>query len=621
MLRPPALALAATLASRAEPALTVPVRGITRTAPPPAAEPDPTGPVLDVRDLHISFPGGVHALRGVDLSVERGEVVGLVGESGSGKTVLGLAALGLLSPKAIVTGSASLAGVDMVGVDDATRREARRRHAGAVFQDPMTSLNPTMRVGRQVAEAAGSLEAAIDLLDRAGIPDPKRRVRQYPHELSGGLRQRVMIAMAIAGDPDLVVADEPTTALDVTVQAQILRLFRELRGAASSFVFVTHDLAVAREVADRIVVLYGGRVAEVGPTDAVLHAPAHPYTAALLVARLGAHSRVGEPLPTLVGEPPDPRRPAEGCAFAARCAHAEPTTCTTELPEVEAVSTSRAVACVRRTEIAAHVTELRAVETWPPEPPLTSELAVQMRGVTKGFGWGKARRVAVDALDLDVRKGSCVALVGESGCGKTTTLRMAVGLERPDSGRIEHGHGNPPQLVFQEAGASLTPWLRVGDLMQERLRNAGLPAKERDARVRDTLALVGLPDAVANARAGELSGGQRQRVALARAVLIPPSLLACDEPISALDVSLAAVVLNLLGRLRRELGMAMLFVTHDLGAARFVSDETVVMSGGVVVERGVTQEVLAAPQHDATKELLAAVPDFDAGTATEGTPS
>jgi peptide/nickel transport system ATP-binding protein len=279
---------------------------------------------------------------------------------------------------------------------------------------------------------------------------------------------------------------------------------------------------------------------------------------------------------------------------------------------LEVTSPTRSVACVRRDEIGEHVTRLRAVETWPPAPEATSELALQMREVTKAFGVGKARRVAVEALDLDVRKGTCVALVGESGCGKTTTLRMAVGLERSDNGTIVHGRGNPPQLVFQDAGASLTPWLRIGDLMEEPLRNAGVPAKERAARVKDTLLLVGLPDAVANARGVELSGGQRQRVALARAVLIPPALLACDEPISALDVSLAAVVLNLLGRLSRELGMAMLFVTHDLSAARFVSDEIAVMSAGVVVERGATEEVLAAPTSDATRELLAAVPDFEA---------
>jgi peptide/nickel transport system ATP-binding protein len=606
--------LATQLASRVDqPPLAVHPHGrtATRTAPPELTAPTPSEFALEVRDLHVSFPGGVQALRGVDLTVGRGEVVGLVGESGSGKTVLGLAALGLLPTKAIVTGTAALAGVDMVTADDEVRRLARKRHAGAVFQDPMTSLNPTMRIGRQVAEAAGSLEVATELLDRAGIPDPQRRIKQYPHELSGGLRQRVMIAMAIAGNPDLVVADEPTTALDVTVQSQILRLFRELRDATTSFVFVTHDLAVAREVADRIVVLYGGRVAEVGPTEAVLKAPTHPYTAALLHARLGRHSRRGEPLPTLPGEPPNPREPAPGCAFAARCSHAEDK-CADALPELEVTSPMRSVACLRRDEIGTHVTKLRVVEEWPAAPEFTSELALQMRDVTKAFGRGKARRVAVDALDLDVRKGSCVALVGPSGCGKTTTLRMAVGLEKPDDGTIETGRGNSPQLVFQDAGASLTPWLRIGDLMEEPLRNAGVPAKERLARIKDTLSLVGLPEAVADARGVELSGGQRQRVALARAVLIPPALLACDEPISALDVSLAAVVLNLLGRLARELGMAMLFVTHDLGAARFVSDEIAVMSAGVVVERGATDEVLAAPTSDATKELLAAVPDFEA---------
>jgi len=568
-----------------------------------------TGDVLAVRGLEVRFPGGVQALRGVDVSVGRGEILGVVGESGSGKSVLGLAALGLLPPTGEMQGSVILAGTELVGATEEVRRETRRRHAGAVFQDPMTSLNPTMRVGRQVAEAAGSAEAALLLLARAGVGEPERRARQYPHELSGGLRQRVMIAMAVAGDPALIIADEPTTALDVTVQAQVLRLFAELRDTTgSAVVFVTHDLAVAATIADRILVLYGGRVAEVGTTREVLRRPSHPYTAALLGARLDAGTPTAEPLPTLTGEPPDPRRPPPGCAFAPRCP-AVADVCGEALPSLTpAARHGGQDACVRADDVAAGPARTAERAQWPPSPPRTSELAVQLRGLVKGFGSGRAHRTVVDGLSLDVRKGSSLALVGESGCGKTTTLRMAVGLERPDRGAVEHGRGNPPQLVFQDAGASLTPWLCVGDLLEERLRSAGLRGPERRVRARETLALVGLPDSVAGVRPHELSGGQRQRVALARAVVLPPALLACDEPISALDVSLAAVVLNLLGRLRRELGMALLFVTHDLAAARIVAEEVAVMQGGRIVEQGPAEQVLTQPVHEHTRLLLAAVP-------------
>jgi peptide/nickel transport system ATP-binding protein len=375
---------------------------------------------------------------------------------------------------------------------------------------------------------------------------------------------------------------------------------------------------VASTVADRIVVLYGGRVAEVGPARAVLDAPSHPYTAALLAARLGPHTVRDQPLPTLVGEPPDPRQPPPGCVFTPRCPHTTEV-CETQQPVLQELpDPRRTVACLRSGELAGDAVRLRTRETWSPLPPSTSELAVQLRGVTKTFGRRGERHVAVDSLDLDVRKGSAVALVGESGCGKTTTLRIAVRLEQADSGIVEHGRGNPPQLVFQDAGASLTPWLRVGDMLEERLRVTGAGGAARRQQAQDTLTLVGLSSAVAMARPAELSGGQRQRVALARAVVVPPALLACDEPISALDVSLAAVVLNLLGRLRRELGMALLFVTHDLAAARVIADELVVMSAGQVVERGATEQVLDAPAHPCTRQLLAAIPGFGSDGSADG---
>jgi peptide/nickel transport system ATP-binding protein len=577
----------------------------------------PAPPVLAVEGLHVTFPGGVQALRGVTLHVRPSEILGLVGESGSGKSVLGLASLGLLPPAAHVTGRAVLEGEDMVAADDEARRLVRKHSAGAVFQDPMTSLNPTMKVGRQVAEAAGSMAGALDALDRARVPDAKRRAEQFPHELSGGLRQRVMIAMAIAGSPALVLADEPTTALDVTVQAEILDLLAELRDeTGSSILFVTHDLAVAARIADRIAVLYGGRLAEIGPAADVLRQPSHPYSTALMAARLRPDSERGVPLPNLDGEPPDPRHHPPGCAFAPRCPLAvEP--CDAAPPDLSPAPTHAGdAACLRAgqgADVRLRVREHAALTGGAdrPKPKPTSDIALQLDDVTKSFGRRKRRHVAVDGLSLTVPRGGAVALVGESGCGKTTTLRMAVGLETPDSGDVYVGPGGPPQLVFQDAGSSLTPWMTVGDLLDERLRAEGVSGAERTARAAEVLGLVGLSKDVAQAKPRQLSGGQRQRVCLARAAVVPPTLLACDEPISALDVSLAATVLNLLGRLRAELGMAILFVTHDLAAARYVGDHVAVMADGRIVEEGPSEVVFAQPHHPQTAALVAAVPGFE----------
>ncbi len=577
---------------------------------------DPGAPVVDVTDLHVTFQRGgraVRAVRGVNLEIGRAEILGLVGESGSGKSVLGLSLLGLLpvDPAPEIAGQALVCGLDMVTASSEQRRLMRRRHLGAVFQDPMTSLNPTMRIGQQVAEVAGSESDAIRLLDSVGIPEARRRLRSFPHELSGGLRQRVIIAMAVAGEPSLVVADEPTTALDVTVQAQILELLAHLRDETGcTFILVTHDLGVAAQVADRIAVLYAGRLAEVGRAADVLERPAHPYTIGLLRSRLTLEARREGPLPTLPGEPPDPRNLPPGCPFAPRCGLAEGA-CEDELPVLIPAGRHGGSAACRRLGEQVVSTEVKLIG-WEPRTK-TNRPAVLLQGVEKQFviRHGSRKKEYLQALrgvNLEVAEGESVALVGESGCGKTTLLRAVAGLMPTTAGSIELGQGARPQMVFQDAGASLTPWMKVGELVGERLRSEGVGRAQRKLRVADSLALVGLPAEVAEAKANQLSGGQRQRVALARATIVPPEVLLCDEPTSALDVSLAATVLNLIGRVRRELGMAVIFVTHDLGAARVVADRIAVMYLGRIVEVGPADEIAEDPTHPYTRALLGAVP-------------
>ncbi len=578
-------------------------------------------PVARVENLSVRFwrdGRDVAALRGVSLEVRPGEILGIVGESGSGKSVLGLSLLGLLpsNPRPLVEGRVLVHGVDMVHAPPERRRQVRRQHLGAVFQDPMTSLNPTMPVGRQVAEAAGSASRAQELLEAVGVPDAAHRMSSFPHQLSGGLRQRVMIAMAMAGSPSLVVADEPTTALDVTVQAQVLALMRSLCDErACSFLLITHDLGVAGQVADRLVVMYGGRVLEVGSTEMVLRSSAHPYGLALLRSRLSLRSERGQPVTTLPGEPPDPASPPPGCPFQPRCGLAS-AECSTTLLEPRPVAPGHLSACrLSPAELAAR-REPDRVEMVPPHPAggrgrSGREPVVRLTGVVKSYrlrGGRPATLAALRGVDLEVASGESVAVVGESGSGKSTLLRIIAGLERADRGEVVLAPGVRPQMVFQDAGASLTPWMTVEELVGERLGRQGDRAWRRE-RVRVALARVGLPAGVARARAAQLSGGQRQRVALARATVVPPGVLLCDEPTSALDVSLAAVVINLITRLRRELDMSVVFVTHDLAVGRMVADRIAVVHLGTVVEVGPSEDVIRTPRHPYTRALLDAVPE------------
>jgi peptide/nickel transport system ATP-binding protein len=422
-----------------------------------------------------------------------------------------------------------------------------------------------------------------------------------------------MIAMAIAGEPQLIVADEPTTALDVTVQAQILDLLSKLCAElGSSLLLITHDLAVAAQVSQRIVVLYGGRIAEVAPTEELLGAPRHPYSAALLRSRLDVEMDRSRPLPTLDGDPPDPRELPPGCPFAPRCAFAKPE-CEHGLPPLrEAGGPEHRDACIRSDDLDLRPRRVE-LEPWrrpeidPTAPPalVAEELCVAAPGSTP---WSKRRGVQIlNGVDLRIASGECVALVGESGSGKTTLVRAVAGLMDANDGRLELSDPSP-QMVFQDAGSSLTPWLSCSQLVEERLRALGVGRAERTRRLDEVFSQVGLPAWASDARPAQLSGGQRQRVAIARAIVAPPRLLLCDEPTSALDVSVAASVLNLIGRLRRELDMAILFVTHDIAVARLIADRIAVMYLGRIVETGPAAEVIAEPVHPYTQALISSLP-------------
>jgi peptide/nickel transport system ATP-binding protein len=602
-------------------------------------------PVAAVEDLRVGFEtqrGTVQALRSVSLEIAPGEIVALVGESGSGKSVLGMSLLGLVGSLrgAQVTGRVQVAGIDMLTNADSTRRLLRRELLGAVFQDPLTSLDPTMKIGRQLTERGVDKDRAIGNLTEAGVPDPRRRFFEFPHQLSGGLRQRASIAMALGtaprtdgltavadarGFPKLIVADEPTTALDVSVQAQIVLLFDRLRREhGCSVLFVTHDLGVAASIADRIAVMYAGRVCELGSAADVLERPRHPYTRALLDARVSVEISRSAPIRGIEGSPPDPTSPPPGCAYAPRCPRAQ-SDCTTALPELtpaQADPTHRA-ACIdpldadhRQETSSESPGRVLAAKSAPAGEP-----ALELVDVSKTFpvGSGRLRRGgervhAVSNVSLTVPAGGAVALVGESGCGKTTTLRLACGLMPADSGSVRWSvDAGRPQLIFQDAGSSLTPWLTIGAMLSEQLARQGVERHERRAHALELLAQVGLDERAAGAKPRELSGGQRQRAAIARALASKPQLLICDEPVSALDASLAIRVLDLLAELRARLGVALLIVTHDLGVARHSADQVAVMYRGRIVERGSTDEIFDTPAHPYTQGLLAAIPTTEPG--------
>ncbi|MEV6746046.1 ABC transporter ATP-binding protein [Streptomyces sp. NPDC051080] len=615
-----------------------------------AGSPAATGatPVLSVRDLRVTFPseaGPVEAVRGVGFDLLPGRTLGIVGESGSGKSATAMAVMGLLPPSAELRGQVLLGGRDLIGLGDKELSAVRGDSIGMVFQDPLSALTPIFSVGRLLSDALrvhqdltkrAAWEQAVELLDLVGIPDPRGRAKSFPHEFSGGMRQRVVIATAIANKPSVLVADEPTTALDVTVQAQILDVLRlAQKETGAGLVLITHDLGVVAGHADDIAVMYAGRFVERAGVDELFRRPAMPYTARLLAAVPTVDSGVHRPLVPIGGEPPALVDLPGGCPFASRCAVARDE-CRADEPELREITGHGHVACLRADEIADGTLD-PAGETGPGDRPSgsgstgTGDVVLRVEDLVKTFPVTKGallkRRVgtlhAVNRVSFELRAGETLGLVGESGSGKTTTLLEVLRLKQPEGGRIEVAGTDVAtvgsaarvrelrrdvQIVMQDPLGALNPRLPVFQLLAEPLRAIGRDRESIRSRIHELLTLVGLDASVSGRFPAALSGGQRQRVGIARALATEPKLLALDEPLSALDVSVQAGVINLLDRLKRELGLAYLVVAHDLAVVRYISDRIAVMYLGHIVETGDTETIFADPKHPYTRALLSAIP-------------
>jgi peptide/nickel transport system ATP-binding protein len=619
--------------------------------------PDMDAPLLQLRNLTIAFPtrsGAVIAAGDVSLTVGAGEVLGIVGESGSGKSVTSRAIIDLVPrPGAVVDGDVLLNGQDIAQLRPRRLRELRGRDVGMVYQDAASALDPVQRIGRQLVETLrnglgldrrAARAAALALLERVGIPEPEARMRAYPHELSGGMRQRVMIALAVAGRPRLLLADEPTTALDVTIQAQILELLASLQAEhGMAMVLVSHDFGVIAQQCDSVAVMYAGRIVEHAPVGQLFADPQHPYTRALLEALLPLHPPTedgAQPRP-IPGQAPSLADLPEGCSFAPRCGFARPA-CGAVSMRLERVGVDHTTACPFSREIARAPgprpdVRLRVASAEPGPAPM-----LEVAGLTKTFALRSgaadvllrrpARTVtALDDVSFAVPRGGAVGIVGESGSGKTTLARCLVGLAVPDAGRIvldgvdvtrlsgrdQRAVRQRMQMVFQDPYGSLNPRRSIAATLTEAGRVHGrIGDGGPDAFVAGLLDRVGLAAGVATRRPRELSGGQRQRVAIARALAVNPEVVIADEATSALDVSIQAQILELLADLRVQLGLTLVFISHQLSVIAHSCDSVVVMHRGRIVEQGPTRDVFDHPRDPYTARLLASHPEPDPSLRT-----
>jgi len=608
--------------------------------------PVPGVPLLRVSGLRTEFPlkdGRVKAVHDVSFDIEPGDVLGIVGESGSGKSVTARSIMRIVrAPGEVVDGTVELAGENLLALPEKEMRRRRGSGVAMVFQDPQAALNPVMTVGAQIVEAMTlhgvdrktARGRALELLDQVGIPDAATKIGHYPHQFSGGMRQRVVIAIALANEPALLIADEPTTALDVTIQAQILRLLLRLRDELGlAIAIITHDMGVVAEMCTRVVVMYGGRVVEQGTVEQVLQRPRHPYTAALLAAMPRIDDdRDGQPLPAIPGTPPDPADPVAGCAFAPRCRFARDD-CQDGAPTLLDVGDGQLSACfVAQDGIDVGVPDATEAPARVVEPvrerPVDAVPVLEVRGLRVDVG--SRRRLlgrddpvyAVDSVSLAVHAGETLGLVGESGCGKSTLSRGIVGITPIADGTVtvdgrdvtamgaaELRHiRSSVQYVFQDPYASLNPRRTVRQSVTEALSLRGLRGQEMEAEARSLMARVGLRPEHLDRYPSAFSGGQRQRIGIARALARQPKALILDEPVSALDMSIQAQIINLLDDLRRELDLGYLFIAHDLSVVRHLSDRVAVMYLGRIVETGPAADLYADPRHPYTTALLSSSP-------------
>jgi oligopeptide/dipeptide ABC transporter ATP-binding protein len=625
--------------------------------------------ILEVEGLRTEFrlkSANVVAVDDVSFHVDGGECVGVVGESGCGKTTIGLSIMRLLPPVGhVIGGSIKLLGQDLAPLTEKEMTKVRGNQVGMVFQDPLTSLNPTMTIGDQIAESArihqGASKSvgrgrALEVLRLVEMPSAERRLESYAHELSGGLRQRVMIAMALVCSPKLLIADEPTTALDVTIQAQILDLLERLRADLDmAVILITHDMGVIAEQAERVLVMYAGRIAESATTTELFTEMRHPYAEALLASVSKLDQDPSVRLVSIPGLPPDLSKPIEHCRFAARCRYAQED-CKESEPELEPARQStpgHLAACFHQVDVDPQtiakrpdaVAKAADINVKVDEVALARQLAraeglrdaptlVRVDHVVKEFGVTAGavvkRRIgtvkAVTDVSLSILRGETFGLVGESGCGKTTMGRMVVALEPPTSGGIEfegesvvglsyralRSRRRDMQMMFQDPYASLDPRMRVGPILREPLAVQGIGTHaEQHARILEMLDEVGLPRRSADLYPHEFSGGQRQRIGLARALALEPKLIVADEPVSALDVSIQAQILNLLKELQERHGLTYLFISHDLAVVKYMADRIGVMYLGKLVEVGPSRDIYEQPAHPYTRGLIDTIPLAD----------